>query len=64
MTDDQFEIELINQSAARHNVPADALEKLLALEASFENFSVFGSKADFTRQVARILDEALSPHDA
>lgn len=58
MTDEQAENELVNLSAARFGVPLDVLESLLSLERNFDNFSVFGAKTEFSRQVARILDEA------
>lgn len=57
MTDSQGESELIDRSATHHGVPIDTLTALLALEKEFENFSVFGIKAEFSRRVARILDE-------
>lgn len=58
MANGQTENELINIAATHHGVPADVLMALLELETQFENFSVFGSKVDFSRQVAKILDEA------
>jgi hypothetical protein len=58
MTDGQGEGELINGSAERFGVPVDVLTALLALEEEFENFHLFGAKAEFSRQVAKILDEA------
>ena len=63
MTDGQTEVELINSSAVRFGIKVDVLTALLALEDEFENFHVFGAKAEFSRQVAKILDEA-SGHPA
>lgn len=57
MTDGRDEHELISRAAAQYGVPTEVLTALLALEGAFENFSVFGKKAEFARQVARILDE-------
>lgn len=57
MTDGQNDIELINLAAERFAVPTEVLSALLALEDSFQNFSVFGVKAEFSRQVTAILDD-------
>lgn len=58
MTDEQDKKELIDNSATRYAVPPGVLTSLLSLERDFENFSSIGAKAEFSRQVARILDEA------
>lgn len=50
--------DLVAKAALRNGVQPDVLEALLALESTFANFSVFGSKAEFSRQVARIVDKA------
>lgn len=58
MTNGQDDAELIRTAAARVGVPPEVLTLLLALEDSFQNFSVFGAKAEFTRQITAILDDA------
>lgn len=49
---------LIAKSATHNGVQPDVLEALLALESTFANFSGSGSKAEFSRQIARIVDQA------
>ena len=60
MTIGQDDLELIKLAAERFEVPAEVLIALLDLEDSFQNFSVFGAKAEFTRRVSTILDEGSS----
>lgn len=60
MTTSQEDVELIERAATRYGVPAEALSALLALEETFQNFSVFGAKADFSRQITKLLDDASS----
>lgn len=50
--------ELIAIAAADSHVPVDVIRRLLALEAEFDDFTVYGTKAQFSRAVARILDDA------
>jgi hypothetical protein len=57
MTDALDDVELMSLAAADVGVPVEILTSLLALEDSFQNFSVFGAKADFSRQIAAILDD-------
>lgn len=57
MTDAQDDDELMSLAAAGVGVPVEVLTSLLALEDSFQNFSVFGAKAEFSRQVTAILDD-------
>jgi hypothetical protein len=47
---------LLAQAAAHFEVDVAVLKGLLALEAEFPDFSQFGSKAAFSRQVAAVLD--------
>jgi hypothetical protein len=56
MTVGQDDQELVNLAAERFGVPADVINALLDLEDSFQNFSVFGAKAEFARRVNTILD--------
>lgn len=60
MTTSQDDIEIIERAAQRFGVPAEILLALLALEDSFQNFSVFGAKADFSRRITALLDDASS----
>lgn len=60
MTESHDDAELIHFSADRFGVPADVLTALLALEDSFQNFSAFGAKAEFSRRIATILDNGSS----
>jgi hypothetical protein len=57
MTDALDDAELMSLAAADAGVPAEILGQLLELEDSFQSFSVFGAKAEFSRQVTKILDE-------
>lgn len=56
-------VELIAKAARQNGVAPELLEKLLALESTFTSFTVYGAKADFARQVARILEEAAGQGD-
>jgi hypothetical protein len=58
MQEENRPVDLIAKAAERNGVAPALLEKLLALEATFASFTVYGAKADFSRQVAHILDEA------
>lgn len=60
MTIGQDDLELIQLAAERFGVPVEVLIALLDLEDSFQNFSVFGAKAEFTRRVNTILDDGSS----
>jgi membrane-bound lytic murein transglycosylase B len=57
MTKVPMEDELLKLAAERQGVPLDVLMALLDLETEFGNLTVPGAKAEFSRQVARILDE-------
>lgn len=50
--------ELIREAAVRHSVDPDVIGQLLASAPKFENLNIYGVKAEFTRTVERILDEA------
>lgn len=54
------EDELIRRAAARHSVAPELLAELLALAPKFENFNIYGVKAEFTRAVEKILDQSAS----
>jgi hypothetical protein len=60
MTIGHDDLELIQLSAERFGVPVEVLIALLDLEDSFQNFSVFGAKAEFNRRVNTILDDGSS----
>jgi len=50
--------ELIARCASQNGVSADVLHALLALEVEFPDFTAWGSKSEFSRRVARLLDQA------
>jgi len=58
MHEENRPVDLIAKAAERNGVAPALLEKLLALEATFASFTVYGAKADFSRRVASILDDA------
>jgi hypothetical protein len=58
LDDEADATELIVRSATRNGAAPDVVQALIALEATFFDFTVFGSKANFARRVAQILDEA------
>ena len=60
MTNSHDDVEIIERAAQRFGVPVEILSALLALEDSFQNFSVFGAKADFSRRITTLLDDASS----
>ncbi|WP_143136682.1 hypothetical protein [Burkholderia ubonensis] len=49
---------LVAQSAEANGVEPDVLLALLELDQTFSSFAVYGSRAEFSRQVAHILDAA------
>ncbi|KWK21996.1 hypothetical protein WT77_18915 [Burkholderia stagnalis] len=49
---------LIAQSAKANGVEPDVLLALLELDQTFSSFAVYGSRAEFARRVAHILDAA------
>ncbi|HEX7855890.1 MAG TPA: hypothetical protein VF503_19565 [Sphingobium sp.] len=49
---------LLEEAALRHGLDVDVLRNLLALEDDFPDFTVHGSKTEFARRVAAILDAA------
>lgn len=51
---------LLERAAVHHQVDPDLLKGLLAIEKDFPDFSIFGSKAAFTRRVAAVLDAAIA----
>ena len=51
---------LLLRAAEHYEVDVDLLVSLLALERDYPDFSVFGSKAQFTRAVAAVLDAAVA----
>ena len=53
-----MEDELLKLAAEKHGVPRKVLVALLALEEEFSNLTTPSAKGDFSREVARILDEA------
>jgi hypothetical protein len=50
--------KLIADAANKNGIAPELLEQLLNLEAEFTNFTLYGAKTDFSRRVAKILDEA------
>ncbi|MDB0573529.1 hypothetical protein LBW59_22530 [Ralstonia solanacearum] len=63
MDEENNSVELVAKAARQQGVAPEVLEKLLALESSFPSMAVYGAKVDFSRQVARILDEAAGQGD-
>lgn len=57
MLDGAQDDELIRKVAARHSVAPELLTELLALAPRFENFNIYGAKAEFTRAVEQVLDK-------
>ena len=57
MLDGAQDDELIRRVAARHAVAPELLTELLALASRFENFNIYGAKAEFTRAVEQVLDK-------
>lgn len=55
--------EIISQVALRHSVNSEVLIDLLSLAPDFENLNLHGMKADFSRRVEQILDEANDTKD-
>jgi hypothetical protein len=58
MNEEDNSVDLIAKAAAQNGVATVVLQRLLALESNFANFTSYGAKADFSRKVAEILDEA------
>ena len=52
------EDELLKLAAEKHALPLKVLMALLELEGEFSNLTTPSAKGDFSREVARILDEA------
>lgn len=63
MNEEDNPVELITKAAEQYGVAPALLEQLLALERNFTNFTLYGARADFARQVARILEEAAGQGD-
>ena len=63
MNEENGTAHLIAKAAEKNGVAVTLLEKLLALESTFTSFTVYGAKADFSRRVAKILDEAAGQSD-
>ena len=57
MLDGAQDDELIRKVAACHSVAPELLTELLALAPRFENFNIYGAKAEFTRAVEQVLDK-------
>ena len=55
---------LLAEVAVRADVPVDVISRLLGLESDFPDFTIYGSKTEFARRVARILDEASAAEGA
>lgn len=63
MPDDIQNDELIRQAAVRHSVARDVITQLLALAPRFENINIYGMKAELSRAVEGILDQAAPAKD-
>lgn len=63
MPDDIQNDELIRQAAVRHSVAPDVITQLLALAPRFENINIYGMKAELSRAVEGILDQAAPAKD-
>ncbi|MGY2325976.1 hypothetical protein ACW9I4_01030 [Pseudomonas sp. SDT2931_S440] len=50
--------ELIVEAADEYGVPFQLIEDLLAVAEGFSGFAAYGAKADFSRRIAQILDQA------
>lgn len=57
---DEQKEELLAFAAADSQVPVTVLRQLLELEADYSDLTIYGAKAQFSRAVAQILDEAAS----
>lgn len=64
MSDEADADDLIARCAQQNDVSPEVVRKLIALEAAFPDFTVWGSKAEFSRQVARLLDAATTEANA
>lgn len=49
---------LLEEAASKNGVPVAVLRDLLALSEAFPDFTIHGSKTEFTRRVTAILDAA------
>lgn len=58
MTGENKDRELIAEASAEFGVDPDVLEELLGLAEKFTTFSTYGAKAEFSRHVGHILDQA------
>lgn len=58
MAEESRDRELIAEAAAKYDVSFQLLEELLSVAEGFTGFGVYGAKADFSRQIAQILDRA------
>lgn len=58
MDQEDGEEDLMVRAAAHNQVPVEVLRELMGLESEFPDFTRFGSKAEFTRRVAAVLDAA------
>lgn len=55
---------LLDQAASRNSVEAVMLRQLLALDEAFPDFTIYGTKTEFARRVAAILDAAATQEGA
>lgn len=60
MTEDVGVQKLIDRAASRAGIPVTVLQNLLALEEDFPDFTIHGSKTEFSRRIERILDAAVT----
>lgn len=58
MEDETDPEALLAAVADRADVPVKVISSLLGLESDFPDFTIYGSKTEFARRVAGILDEA------
>jgi hypothetical protein len=64
MNVDDNSSRLIAKVAHECGLPPSVLESLLALESSYANFAAPGARADFARQVARIVEDEAATQGA
>lgn len=58
MTGENKDSKLIAEAAAEFLVDPEVLAELLGLAEKFTTFATYGAKAEFSRHVSQILDQA------
>ncbi len=58
MTGENTDSKLIAEAAAEFSVDPEVLAELLGLAEKFTTFATYGAKAEFSRNIGQILDQA------